>query len=278
MRIFSTFSRFILVLSVISFLGAGLVTKFAVAADEKDPSSRVVLVECDKGQSVTQTLVQFANDTKPLEIIIRGNCVSEDEVQIERNMVELVGDEEIGGTIPFMLIDGGRQIGIGDNLTLASGLFISAGAAEIGTETNITVNGTIFLSSQSLLRITTEAPEDDEESINGTSAGQVVINGFVVVENHSLLEVQREVNGGNVIFNDEINLNLQSSLWIRDATTGNVVLGKDSHAFFGENVLPKYGPGGNWIACDRESRVWGNTTSGGFTVFHDPDGMSCQGD
>ncbi|MDH3856836.1 MAG: hypothetical protein OEV07_02495 [Gammaproteobacteria bacterium] len=271
-----------LVLSAITAICMVLVTGPVYAQEEEDEKEkdaiREVLVDCDKGQSVQKILLKFANDTKPLEITVRGICDNEpdEEVQIERNNVDLSGDDEVGATLPFVLIDGARLVGIGGNLILNGGMTVSAGHVEMGTETNLTVNGMILLTPQSLLRITTEESEDEEESLNGPSAGQAVFNGIVSVENHSLLEIQREVNDGTVIFNDEINLSLQSSLWMRDATAGNVVLGKDSHAFFGDNVLPKYGPGGNWIMCDRESRVWGDT-SGGFTVFLDPDGMSCQG-
>lgn len=271
-----------LALSAIVAMSTGLSTGPVYAQEEEDEKEkdaiREVLVDCDQGQSVQKILRKFANDTKPLEITVRGTCDNEpdEEVQIERNNVDLSGDDEVGATLPFVLIDGARLVGIGGSLILAEGMVISAGQAEMGTETNLTVNGTILITTQSLLRITTEESEDEEESLNGPSAGQAVFNGFVSVENNSLLEVQREVNDGTVIFNHEINLSLQSSLWMRDATAGNVVLGKDSHAFFGENVLPKYGPGGNWIMCDRESRVWGDT-SGGFTVYLDPDGMSCQG-
>jgi hypothetical protein len=268
--------RSALVLSAITAISLGLIggPVYAQKDDdekEKEASSREVLVECDKGQSVQQILRQFANDTKPLEIVIKGTCVNDDEIQIERNKVDIVGDEEIGGTIPFMLVDGGRQIGIGGNLILADGLAISAGTAEIETESSVTVNGPIFLGSQSLLRITTEASEDDEESLNGSSAGQVDIAGRVTIDNQSLLEVQREVNDGAVTFYDEIILSLQSSLYMRDATAGNIVLNNDSHALLGDNA------GGNSIACDSESRVWGNTT--GFVVLNDPlFGMPCKGD
>jgi hypothetical protein len=245
---------------------------------EKEPSIREVLVDCDKGQNVTQILVQFANDTKPLEITVRGTCDNEpdEEVQIERNNVDLSGDDEVGATLPFVLIDGARLVGIGGSLILAEGMVISAGQAEMGTETNLTVNGTILLTTQSLLRITTEESEDEEESLNGASAGQAVFNGFVSVENHSLLEVQREVNDGTVIFNNEINLNLQSSLWMRDASVGNIVLNNDSHAVLVDNVTPQIFDVTS-ISCDSESRVWGNTT--GFDVLNDLlYGTSCQGD
>jgi len=275
-----------LVVSAITAMSVGLSAGAVYAQEEEDEkekeaSSREVLVECDKGQSVTQTLVQFANDTKPLEIIVKGTCDNEPEgeIQIERNQVDLIGDEETGGTIPFMLVDGGRQIGIGGNLILNEGLAVGAGQMEIETEGEVTINGAIFVSGQGGLGISTEASDDDDddESLNGTEAGKVVINGLVSVENHSLLEVQRQVNEGDVTFNDEINLSLQSSLHMSDATAGNIVLGKDSHAFLGDNVIPKDGPGGNWISCDSESRVWGNTT--GFDVLNDPlYGMFCQGD
>ena len=253
-----------LVLSAITAISLGLSAGAVNAQDdedekEKEASAREVLVDCDKGQSVTQTLVQFANDTKPLEIIIKGNCVNnEEEVQIERNKVDLVGDEENPGTIPTMLVDGGRQIGIGGNLTLAGGLGISAGQVEIGTESDVMVNLAIFVTSHSLLRITTEG------------SGQVEINGFVTVENHSLLEVQREVNEGIVIFIGEINLGLQSSLWMRDAIAGNLVLQNDSHGVLvGDNVS------GNEIWCDSESRIWGYTDD--FSVLSDLNGLSCEG-
>jgi len=275
-----------LVLSAITAISLGLSAGPVNAQKEdddkeKEASSREVLVDCDKGQSVTQTLVQFANDTKLLEIIVKGTCDNEPEgeVQIERNKVDLIGDDETGGSIPFLLVDGGRQIVIRGNLTLNGGLAVGAGQLEIETEGEVTINGPIFVSGQAGLGISTEAPDDDDddESLNGTEAGKVVINGFVSVENHSLLEVQRGVNAGSVSFNDEINLSLQSSLHMSDATAGNIVLGKDSHALLGDNVIPKDGPGGNWIACDSESRVWGDTN--GFNVLNDLlYGMSCQGD
>lgn len=272
-----------LVLPAITVISLGLIGGSVYAQEEddekeKDASSREVLVECDKGQSVQKILRQFANDTKPLEIVIKGTCVNDDEIQIERNKVDLVGDEEIGGTIPFMLVDGGKQVAVGGNLTLNEGLNVSAGQMEIETESEVTINGTILVNSQSLLRINTEASDDDDddESLNGTEAGKVVINGFVSVENHSLLEVQREVNSGNVTFNDEINLSLQSSLHMSDATAGNIVLGNDSHAVLGDNVTPQVVDVTS-ISCDSESRVWGNTT--GFNVLNDLlYGMSCQGD
>jgi len=268
-----------LVVSAITAMSVGLSAGSVYAQEEEDEkekeaSSREVLVECDKGQSVTQTLVQFANDTKPLEIIVKGTCDNEPEgeIQIERNQVDLIGDEETGGTIPFMLVDGGRQIGIGGNLTLNEGLAVGAGQVEIETEGEVTINGAVFVSGQAGLGISTEAPEDDDdESLNGTEAGKVVINGLVSVENHSLLEVQRQVNDGDVTFNGEINLSLQSSLHMSDATAGDIVLGKDSHAFLGDNVV------GNSITCDRESRVWGKTDNINF-ISVDPDNSSCKGD
>lgn len=269
--------------SAITVISLGFITGSVYAQDdeddkEKEATAREVVVECDKGQSVQKILRQFANDTKPLEIVIRGACVNDDEIEIDRNKVNLVGDEETGGTIPFMLVDGGKQVAVGGNLTLNEGLNVSAGQMEIETESEVTINGTILVNSQSLLRINTEASDDDDddESLNGTEAGKVVINGFVSVENHSLLEVQREVNAGSVSFNDEINLSLQSSLHMRDATTGNIVLGYDSHAVLGDNVTPQIVDVTS-ISCDSESRVWGNTT--GFNVLNDLlYGRPCQGD
>jgi len=249
-----------LALSAIVAMSMGLSTGFVYAQEEEDEKEkdaiREVLVDCDKGQSVQKILRSFANDIKPLEITVRGTCDNEpdEEVQIERNSVDLSGDDEVGATLPFVLIDGARLVGIGGTLTLAEGMVISAGQVEMGTETNLIVNGTILLTPQSLLRITTEESEDEEESLNGPSAGQAVFNGLVLIENQSLLEVQREVNDGIVIFNDEINLSLQSSIWMRDAIAGNIVLNNDSHGVLvGDNVT------GNWISCDSESRIWGNT-------------------
>ncbi len=248
-----------LVVSVITAMSVGLSAGSVYAEDdddekEKEASSREVLVDCDKGQSVTKTLVQFANDTKPLEIIIKGNCVdNEDEVQIERNKVDLVGHEETGGAIPYMLVDGGRQIGIGGSLILAGGLQIGAGQVEIGSETEVTIEFGIIVGSQSLLRITTEGLEDENDV--ESAAGQVVVNGPIFVENHSLLEVQREVSDGIVLLNDII-ASLQSSVDIKKATIGNIQLTQDSHVVFRGDVNPKDGDLANSISCDSESRVW----------------------
>lgn len=251
-----------LALSTIVAMSMGLSAGSVYAQEEEDEKEkdaiREVLVDCDKGQSVQKILRKFANDTKPLEITVRGICDNEpdEEIQIERNSVDLSGDDEVGATLPFVLIDGARLVGIGGTLTLLEGMTVSAGQVEMGTETLLTVNGMILLTSQSLLRITTEESEDEEESLNGPVAGRAVFNGFVSVENHSLLEVQREVNDGDVIFNDEINLSLQSSLWIRDSDVQNIVLGQDSHGVLSGNV--------NFImvACDSESRIWGDNPGG----------------
>lgn len=259
-------------------LGLSSGPALATGSLEEFENERVVRVNCDRGQSVQRVLNRFANRTKPLEVIIKGNCTNEpdEEIQIERDNVALEGDEEVGATIPFVLVDGARVVGIGGTLTLTEGIVISAGQVEMGTQTNLTVNGTILLTPQSLLRITAEESEDDEESFNGSSPGQAVFNGIVLVENHSLLEVQREISGGSVIFNNEIILNLQSSLWMRDASVGNIVLGNDAHAVLVENVVPQF-PGVTSISCDSESRVWGDTS--GFMVLNDvKSGASCQGD
>jgi len=242
--------------------------------EDKEASSREVLVDCDKGQSVTETLVQFANDTKPLEIIIKGNCANnEDEVQIERRQVDLVGDEENPGTIPYMLVDGGRQVGIGDNLTLSGGLAIGDGSVEVVSETgDITINGGVFLGSQAKLAIYIE-PSDDDEDSNGelvadeeASGGIITVSGQIWVTNHSLLEVQRGGADGTVIldgtkeFYDDIIVSLQSSIDVSNASVGNIYLERDSHAAFNGNVTAKDGYGGNTISCDSESRVWGDTS------------------
>lgn len=272
-----------LALSAIVAMSIGLGIGSVYAQDEEDEKEketpiREVLVDCDKGQSVQKILRKFANDTKPLEITVRGTCDNEpeEEVQIERNNVDISGDEEyeFGATLPFVLIDGARLVGIGGKLILTGGMFVSAGQVEMGTDTNLMVNGMIHLTPQSLLRITT-GPEDEEESLNGASPGQAVFNGLVLVENHSLLEVQREVNGGTVIFNDEINLNLQSSLWMRDASVGNIVLNNDSHAVLVDNVTPQLS-GVPSISCDSESRVWGDT--GEFIVYDPVTSIYCKGD
>lgn len=256
-----------LVVSAITAICMGIIPGSIYAQGEDDEKEkdaiREVLVDCDKGQSVQKILRKFANDTKPLEITVRGTCDNEPEgeVQIERNNVDLSGDDDVGATLPFVLIDGARLVGIGGTLTLLEGMTVSAGQVEMGTETKLTVYGTewrpaIFLSSQSLLRITTEESEDEEESLNGPSAGQAVFYGFVSVENHSLLEVQREVNDGIVIFNDEINLSLQSSLWMRDAEVQNIVLGQDSHGVLSGNIIFSI------VTCDSESRIWGDNPGG----------------
>jgi len=264
---FTKYLRSGLVLSAVTAISLGLSAGSVNAQEEddekeKEASSREVLVECDKGQSVTQILRQFANDTKLLEIIVKGTCDNEPEgeVQIERNKVDLIGDEETGGSIPFLLVDGGRQIGIGDNLTLAGGLAIGAGQVEIETETYLIIENGIFLSSQSKLGITTEETEDEEES----TAGQVIVNGQIWVTNHSLLEVQREVSDGIVMLNgtedpsqDHVIVSLQSSVDIKKASVGNIYLERDSHASFNGDVTPK--DGFNTISCDSESRVWGAT-------------------
>jgi hypothetical protein len=269
-----------LVVSAITAMSVGLSAGSAYAQEdedekEKEASSREVLVDCDKGQSVTQTLVQFANDTKLLEITIKGPCDNEPEgiVQIERNKVELIGDEETGGTIPFLLVDGGRQIVIEGNLTLNGGLTVGNGQLEIETEGEVTINGAVIVTGQAGLGIIIEAPDDDDddESLNGTEAGKVVINGPVSVESQSGLGAVSFVNGGYITFNDDINLNMQSSLNLRDATVKNIDLSYDSHAFLGDNVA------GILITCDRESRVWGNTEDI-VDVSFDPDSYPCQGD
>jgi len=258
--------------------------------EDKEASSREVLVDCDKGQTVTQTLVQFANDTKPLEITIKGNCANnEDEVQIERRQVDLVGDEENPGTIPDMLVDGGRQVGIGDNLTLDGNLAIGDGSVEVVSETgDITINGEIFVDSQSLLAIYIE-PSDDDEDSNGElggdeepSGGTITVNGRIWVVNHSLLAVQRGGGDGMVILNgtedfyNDIIVSLQSSIDITNTSVGNISLERDSHAAFNGNVTAKDGYGNNTISCDSESRVWGDT--GELNVYDPVTFIYCKGD
>lgn len=271
-----------LVLSAITVISLGLSTASVNAQEEEDEkekeaSSREILVECDKGQSVQKILIKFANDTKPLEITVKGTCSNEpgNEVQIERDKVEIIGDEEFGGTIPTMLVDGARGVGFGDKLTIAGDLNISAGQVEIGSETEVTIEGAVNLVSESMLRIDTEASDDndeedavtDENTENGAVGGKVTIMGPVWVFNHSLLQVHREVADGIVRLEDSVRLELQSSLYISDATVGNIELNYDSHALLEGEVTPRDGAG---IYCDSESRVWGDAT--GFL-----NATSCQG-
>jgi hypothetical protein len=67
-----------LALSAIVAMSTGLSTGPVYAQEEEDEKEkdaiREVLVDCDQGQSVQKILRKFANDTKPLEITVRGTC------------------------------------------------------------------------------------------------------------------------------------------------------------------------------------------------------------
>jgi hypothetical protein len=70
-----------LALSAIVAMSTGLSTGPVYAQEEEDEKEkdaiREVLVDCDQGQSVQKILRKFANDTKPLEITVRGTCDNE---------------------------------------------------------------------------------------------------------------------------------------------------------------------------------------------------------
>lgn len=284
-------------------LGLSSGSAFATGGFEEFDNERVVKVNCNKGQSVQRVLNRFANRTKPLEVIIKGNCIYEpdNEIQIERDNVSITGDED-GAIIPSVLVDGARLVGIGENLTITGRLDVSAGMVEIGSDSYLIIGDGIKgedeefpdgigINSNSLVRIDTEEPddEDDEEELIAGNVdeepvgGIVTVNGQIWITNHSILEVQREQDGGMVFLNgaqnpenptqDDVIVSLQSSLDIKKAEVGNIYLERDSHAAFNGNVVPV--ENGKSISCDSESRVWQVVIDGigdteDFTVNSDP--------
>jgi hypothetical protein len=251
--------KLLLVISVLGFISLGLLSGPLYAGD-KDEQAHLVFVDCDKGQEVEDAIVQFINDKKPLEIIVKGTCGEgpDDSVRIERDNVRLEGDEDVGGVInTSLIVDGARNIEIDDNMTILS-LYVSSGEVSIEAEGSVTIEQDVFLVQKSLMTIVTES--DDEE----VTAGFVTIGGPITIEGHSLLSVESEVAEGEESEGEvalgSLFARLQSSMDLNHASVGDIiVLEFDSHALLGEGLATNSLSGATQVSCDKQSRAWNQT-------------------
>jgi len=258
---FTKYLRSGLVLSAITAISLGLSAGSVNAQEEDDDKEkekeRVVKVDCDKGGDVQKVLETYAFETKPLILIIKGICESDEGVEVIRNNVEFIGDDEEGGYIlGSMEVEGGRGVSIGDNMTLDN-LVIEYGQVFLDPgEGTITITAGVGVNFQSVLTIDTEE-----------SAGSVEILGNIDLINQSLLLIQQEESAGRVTTGN-INATLQSSANVRDASIGDMYLGSDSHASFDLTVL-RNGDDPGTLGCDSRSRYWGIVNISEFPFFGD---------
>ena len=177
-----------LMLAAVALIGSGLFGG-SVYAGDKDEQTREVMVDCDKGQNLQDVLLQYLDDKKPLEIIVKGTCGEGNEViTIERDKVLLEGDEdddEDAHINALLAVEQARNIEIGDNMRISS-LFVDFGEVSIEAERSVTIDGDVFIVGQSSLTIDT-ASDDDDGLI---TTGLVTIGGPITIEGHSLLSVQ----------------------------------------------------------------------------------------
>jgi len=250
-----------LMLAAVALIGSGLLGG-SVYAGDKDEQARLVIVDCDKGQDLQEEIWRYLDDKRVLEIIVKGTCgEGDDEVIIERDRVLFEGDEDVVGYINArVLVDGARNIEIGDNMRLSS-LFVSFGEVSIEAEGNVTIDGDVFIVGQSSLTIDT-ALDDDDGLI---TAGLVTIHGPITIEGHSLLSVQSSVAegqapAGQVFLNGMLFARLQSSMDLSHATVNDIVLEFDSHALLGPGLLSAEGV--TSVQCDQQSRAWEEDPTG----------------
>jgi len=246
-----------LMLAAVALIGSGLFGG-SVYAGDKDEQTREVMVDCDKGQNLQDVLLQYLDDKKPLEIIVKGTCGEGNEViTIERDKVLLEGDEdddEDAHINALLAVEQARNIEIGDNMRISS-LFVDFGEVSIEAERSVTIDGDVFIVGQSSLTIDT-ASDDDDGLI---TTGLVTIGGPITIEGHSLLSVQSNVfegqaPAGQVFLNGMVFARLQSSMDLSYATVNDIVLEFDSHALLGPGLLSAEGV--TSVQCDQQSRAW----------------------
>jgi len=240
-----------LVLSAITAISLGLSAGPVNAQEEDDDKekekARVVKVDCGKGDEVQKVLETYAFETKPLILIIEGTCESDEAVEVTRNNVEFIGEDEEGGYITGVLkVEGGRGVSIGDNMTLDD-LVVEYGQVFLDAEEGvITINAGVGVNFQSVLTIGSEKTD-----------GSVIIESSISLLNQSLLLIQQdEFASEGSVTTGNIYASLQSSVNARNASIGDLNLGSDSHASFDLSVKHN-GDDPGTIGCDSESRVWG---------------------
>jgi len=262
-----------LVLSTITAISLGLSAGSVNAQEEDDDKDkekeRVVKIDCDESNDVEKVLDKYGFESKPLVLIIKGTCLSdeegeENEVEVSRDRVSFQGDEVEGGYITGQfVVEGAREIGIAENMELDI-LSIERGQVSLEVEEEdgeIVIHVAVGLGDQATLDVITDA-----------SGASIDIDGPISIVNHSLLTVQQSASVGSVVIRGEISASLQSSLKISFASISDVSIKQDSHAYFAENVTPAEGT--PEISCDSQSRVWGNIV--GFSIGFDPV-VSCEG-
>ena len=233
---------------------------FANETDGKEKEFEVIrTVDCDKGQSIQDVLLQNRDDSKPLVVIIGGVC--DEEVEVERDEVEFQGADAGGRITGVVLIDEAREFQLSDGMRIGR-LALAFGQAEIEVEeASVVIDNGIVLTGQSALGMASEGPVS------------IIVNADILVENQSLLTTSFEEGSGGVNVNGGITMILQSSANMDGTSVSNgISLTQDSHALFGIGVTVS-----GSITCDRQSRVWGDV-SGVSSVSTDVDGVSCWGD
>ena len=247
---FTKYLRSGVVLSAITAISLGLSAGPVNAQEEDDDKEkekdRVVKVDCGKGDEPQKALETYAFETKPLILIIEGTCENA-AVEVTRNNVEFIGEDEEGGYITGVLkVEGGRGVSIGDNMMLDD-LVIEYGQVFLDAEEGtITIYAGVGVNFQSVLNIGSV-----------TTSGSVIIESSISLLNQSLLLIQQdELASEGSVTTGNIYASLQSSLNARKANIGDLNLGSDSHASF-DLTVKHNGDDPGTIGCDSESRVWG---------------------